>query len=67
MNKLHDILMDVSVEVRQEMEKAILRGAKGMHYEKAYGDAYIDVDIFLEYKNNYVFEKQDVMVSHVDS
>lgn len=67
MKKVDSIILDIAIGVRKEMESAMMKGAYGMHFEKSYGNAYIDVDIFLERKNNYIFEVQDVMVSHVET
>ena len=67
MSKLQTIIYDAAVGVRKEMAEAIFNGAKGMHFEKVYGDAYVDIDIFLEFKDNYVFEVKEVMISHCDT
>lgn len=67
MSKLQTIIYDVAVEVRKEMASAIFNGSKGMHYEKAYGDAYVDIDIYLKIENNYVIVVKEAIVSHVDT
>ena len=67
MSKLQTIIYDVAVEVRKEMASAIFNGSNGMHYEKAYGDAYVDIDIFVVFKGNYMFEVKEVMISHCDT
>ena len=60
MNKLQNIITEVAAGVRTQMEDYILAGSKGMHYEKVYGNAYIDI----EYYSPSVVT---VMVSHVDT
>lgn len=60
MNKLQTIITEVASGVRTTMENHILAGAKGLHYEKVYGNAYIDI----EYYSPSVVT---VMVSHVDT
>lgn len=67
MKKLQSIIYDVLVDVRKDMEKAILMGANGIHYEREYGDAYIDVEIYKEKRNNYIFENSEVLVNHIDT
>lgn len=67
MNKLQTIITEVAAEVRKEMEQSILKGAYGMHFEKVYGNAYVDIDIFVERNHGALQEVAQVMVSHIDT
>lgn len=60
MNKLEKIITEVASGVRMQMENYILAGAKGMHFEQVYGNAYVDIDYFSP-------SVVSVMVSHVDT
>lgn len=60
MNKLETIITEVAAGVRTTMENHILAGAKGLHFEKVYGNAYVDIDYFSP-------SVASVMVSHVDT
>jgi hypothetical protein len=60
MNKLQTIITEVAAGVRTQMENYILAGAKGMHFEQVYGNAYVDI----EYYSPSVVT---VIVSHVDT
>lgn len=60
MNKSETIITEVAAEVRTMMENHILAGAKGLHFEKVYGNAYVDIDY---YSPSVV----SVMVSHFDT
>lgn len=60
MNKSEKIIIEVAAGVRTQMESYILAGAKGMHFEQVYGNAYVDI----EYYSPSVVT---VMVSHVDT
>lgn len=44
MKKLEMIISDVAAGVRKEMEDCIRSEVRRLHFEKAYGDAYVDVD-----------------------
>lgn len=60
MNKLQTIITEVASGVRTTMENHIMAGAKGLHFEKVYGNAYVDIDYFSP-------SVISVMVSHVDT
>lgn len=67
MNKLQTIITEVAAGVRTTMENHIMAGAKGLHYEKVYGNAYVDVDIFVERNHGALQEVAQVLVSHIDT
>lgn len=67
MTTLENIITEVAAGVRMEMEDSILAGAYGMHFEKVYGDAYVDIDIFEEHRGGYIEVIEQVMVSHFDT
>lgn len=44
MKKLENIIKDVAAGVRNEMEDSIRSKVRRLHFEKSYGEAYVDVD-----------------------
>ncbi len=63
MTKLQRIISETVDGVRHQIENSIIAGETGMHYEKAYGNAYIDIDM----NWSSCQESTEVMVSHVDT
>ena len=67
MKKIEKILTEVIQGVRSMMEDTILGGDNRFHYEKEYGEAYIDIEFHEVYCGAFLIDDWDVHVSHEDS
>ena len=65
--KIEKILKEVQAGVQSKMEDTILDGDNRFHYEKEYGEAYIDIEFHEVYCGAYVIDDWDVHVSHPDA
>lgn len=66
MKKLEEIRNQVAAGVRKEMERCILSGVRQLHYEQAFGTAYVDVDIYAHKYPIYTVGVE-VHVNHIDT
>ena len=67
MTRIENILNDVRTGVLSKMEDTILGGDNRFHYEKEYGEAYIDIDFHEVYCGAFLLDDWDVHVSHEDA
>ena len=65
--RINNILKEVQAGVRQKMEETILGGDNRFHYEKEYGDAYVDIEFHEVYCGAFMIDDWDVHVSHEDA
>ena len=67
MTRIENILNEVRKGVQSMMEDTILGGDNRFHYEKEYGDAYIDIDFHEVYCGAFLLDDWDIHVSHEDT
>ena len=67
MKRIENILNEVRTGVLSTMEDTILGGDNRFHYEKEYGEAYIDIDFHEVYCGSFMIDDWDVHVSHEDA
>lgn len=67
MTRIESILNDVRTGVLSKMEDTILGGDNRFHYEKEYGEAYIDIEFHEVYCGAFLLDDWDVHVSHEDA
>ena len=65
--RIENILNEVRTGVQAKMEDTILGGDNRFHYEKEYGEAYIDIDFHEVYCGAFLIDDWDVHVSHEDA
>lgn len=67
MTRIESILNDVRTGVLSKMEDTILGGDNRFHYEKEYGEAYIDIEFHEVFTGAFLLEDWDIHVSHEDA
>lgn len=67
MTKIESILNEVRLGVQAKMEDTILGGDNRFHYEREYGDAYIDIEFHEVWTGAWYLDDWDIHVSHVDA
>ena len=67
MTRIENILNEVRTGVLSEMEETILDGDNRFHYEKEYGDAYVDIEFREVIAGAYLLDDWDIHVSHEDA
>ena len=64
MTRIESILNEVRTGVQAEMETTIMDGDNRFHYEKEYGDAYVDIEFREIFTGAFFLEDWDIHVCH---
>ena len=67
MTRIENILNEIRTGVLSEMEETLLDGDNRFHYEKEYGDAYVDIEFREIFTGAFLLEDWDIHVSHEDA